>query len=77
MDAILADDDFKCIFFNENYRIPMRISLKFIPRSAIDNKPALVRVMAWHRRGDKPSSEPMLTQFTDAYMRQYGGDVLM
>ena len=28
MAAILADDKFKCIFFNENYRIPIRISLK-------------------------------------------------
>ena len=25
--------------------------------------------MAWHRKGNKPLSEPMLTQFTDAYMR--------
>ena len=29
--------------------------------------------MAWRRIGDKPLSEPMLTQFTDAYMRHYGG----
>ena len=42
MAAILADDNFKCIFFNENDRIPIRISLKFDPRSPIDNKPALV-----------------------------------
>ena len=26
--------------------------------------------MAWHRTGDKPLSEPMLNQFTDAYMRR-------
>ena len=69
MAAILADDNFKCIFLNENDRIPIRISLKYIPRSPIDNKPALVWVMAWHRTGDKPLSEPMPTQFTDAYMR--------
>ena len=25
--------------------------------------------MAWHRKGNKPLSEPMLTQFIDAYMR--------
>ena len=28
--------------------------------------------MAWHRIGDKPLSEPMLTRFFDAYMRHYG-----
>ena len=27
--------------------------------------------MAWRRIGDKPLSEPMLTQFTDAYMRHF------
>ena len=45
-----------------------RISIQ-IPRDLIDNKSVLVQVMAWHRTGDKPSPEPMLTQFTDAYMR--------
>ena len=61
MAAILADDNFKRIFVNENYRIPISFSLKFVPRSPIDNKPALVQVMAWRRRGDKPLPEPMLT----------------
>ena len=28
--------------------------------------------MAWHRIGDKPLSEPMLTRFVDAYMRHQG-----
>ena len=69
MAAILADDNFKCIFLYENDRIPIPISLKFIPSGPIDNKPALVQVMAWRRLGDKPLSEPMLTWFTDAYMR--------
>ena len=68
MADILADDNFGCIILNENERIPIRISLKFVPRSPIDNKPALVQVMAWHRTGGKPLPEPMLTQFTDAYM---------
>ena len=66
MAAILADDNFKCIFLNENDDIPIWISLKFVPR--IDDKPALVQVIAWRRTGDKPLPEPMLTQFTDAYM---------
>ena len=68
MAAILADDNFKCIFSTENDRILIHIALKFVPRSPIDNKPAMVEVMAWHQRGNKPIPEPMLTQFTDAYM---------
>ena len=66
MAVILADDNFKCIFFNENDRILIRISLKFVPRSPNDNKPALVEVMAWRQRGDKPLPELMLTQFPNA-----------
>ena len=69
MAAILADDIFTRIFLNGNGRIPIKISLKFVPKSPIDNKPALVQVMAWCRSGDKPLPEPMITQFTDAYMR--------
>ena len=41
----------------------------FVPKGLIDNKAALVQVMAWHRTGDKPLFEPMLARFTDAYMR--------
>ena len=69
MAAILADDILKCIFMNENNRIMIQISVKFVRRSPTDNKPALVKVMAWHRTGNKPLPEPMLTQFTDAYMQ--------
>ena len=69
MTAILADDNFKCIFLNEDDWIPIRISLKFVPRSAIDNKPALVQEMAWRRTGHMPVSELMLAQFIDAYVR--------
>ena len=69
MAAILADNIFKCIFVNENDTIPIQISLKFVPRSPIDNKPTLVQVMACCRIGDKPLPEPMMAQFTDTYMR--------
>ena len=68
MAAILADNIFKCIFLNENIRISIQISLKFVPNGLIDNKPALVQVMAWHQTGDKPLPEAMLTQFTGTYM---------
>ena len=69
MVTILADDNFKCIFLNENDKIPIRISLKCVTRSQIDNALVLVQVMAWRRTGDKSLPELMLTQFTDAYMR--------
>ena len=62
MAAMLADGIFKCILFNENDRIPIQISLKFVLRSPIDNKPALIRVMVWCRIGRKPLPEPMMTR---------------
>ena len=55
-----ADDTFKRIFFNENVRISMKISLKFVPKGPINNIPTLVQIMAWRRSGDKPLSEPMM-----------------
>ena len=60
---------FNCIFLNENDRILIQISLKYVPRNRINNKPALGQVMAWHQIGDKPLPEPMMTQSIDAYMR--------
>ena len=42
MAANLADDIFKCIFLNENDRIPIQIWLKFVPRTPIDDMPLLV-----------------------------------
>ena len=53
---------------NEKIFILIQISLKFVPKGPIDNKAALVQVMAWRRTDDKQLPEPMLTQFTDAYM---------
>ena len=41
--------------------------MKFAPKGLIENKSALVQVMAWRRTGSKPLSEPMLTQLTHAY----------
>ena len=69
MAANLADDIFNRIFLNENVWISIKISLKFVRKDPIDDKPALVQVMAWCRTGYKPLPEPMLALFTDAYMR--------
>ena len=70
-----AEDIFRCIFVHEKFYILIKISLKFVPKGPIDNNPPLVQLMAWHRIGNKPLSEPMLTRFIDAYM-QLGGDEL-
>ena len=40
------------------------ISMKLVSDGPIDSKSVLAQVMAWRRTGDKPLSEPMLTQFT-------------
>ena len=56
----IADDTFKRIFVNENIRILIEISLRFVPKCPIKNTPALVQIMAWRRPGDKPLSEPMM-----------------
>ena len=53
-------DIFKWIFLNENVWILIEISLKFVRRGPINNTPALVPIMAWHRLGVNPSSEPMM-----------------
>ena len=70
MVDILPDGIFKCIFFYEI--IPIQLSLKFVLKSPVDDKPALVMVIAWHRPGDKPLPEPMMAQLTDAYMPHLG-----
>ena len=56
------DDVIKCIFLNESIWISIEISLKLVPKGPINNIPALVQIMAWHRPGDKPLSEPMMVR---------------
>ena len=58
------DGIFKCIFLNENVWIPIKISMKFVPKGPIKNIPALVQIMAWRCPGDKPLSEPMMVSLT-------------
>ena len=65
----LAEDNFKCIFMNEKFCILIQILLKIVPNGLVDNQSALVHVMSWRRAGDKRLPEPLLTQFTDVYMR--------
>ena len=43
MDAISQTTfSSKCIFLNENALIPIKISLKFVPKGPINNIPALL-----------------------------------
>ena len=50
--------------------VVIEISLKFIPEGPIDNKSALVQVMAWHLLGAKALSEPVLTHIDDISRQQ-------
>ena len=71
-----ADDIFKRIFLNENVRISIQFSWKFVPKGLVDNKSALFQVMACRLFGDKPLSEPVLTQFTDTYAALAAGELI-
>ena len=64
-----ADVILKSILLYENYHILIKISLKCVPMYLIDNILALVQFMDWRRSSDKPSSESIMTWFTDAYIR--------
>ena len=54
----------------ENSCIFIRISPKYVSKAQTDNESALVWIMAWRLKRDKPLSEPTLTLFLGAYMRQ-------
>ena len=65
------------MFLYENCCILIQTWLKFAHRGSVNNKLALIQIMAWHRRGDKAPSESMMDTlrwryyvygFTDTYM---------
>ena len=66
--AILANDIFRWFSWIKIIELRLKFHLIF-SQGPINNMPALVNVMAWHRTGDKPLPEPMMTQVTDAYCR--------
>ena len=43
-------------------RFFIKTAVKFVPKGAINNILALVQVMAWRRKGDKPLSEPRMVR---------------
>ena len=53
---------FKRIFFNENFWILNKISLKNVPWVVIDDKSESDQVMAGYPTGDNPLTEVMLTK---------------
>ena len=55
-----ADDIFKTIFRNANCCIFIIFSLKFVPKGAINNRPALIQKIAWHQLEDKQLSKLMM-----------------
>ena len=64
----IFSSDIKHIFLREKFWIFIQISSRFIPNGGVYNKSTSVRVMA-RQFGAKPLTEPMMTHFTDAYMR--------
>ena len=64
LDVIL-----KRIFLNENVRISIKTSWKFVLKDQVNNVSALVQIMAWRRPGDQPLSEPMMFNLLTRYWR--------
>ena len=62
MDAISQTTFSNGFFFNENVWIPIKISLKFVPKGTNNYIPALVQIMAWRLPGDKPLSETTMVR---------------
>ena len=58
--AAIWQTAFSNIFSYENIWISPNISLKFVPKVWINNIPALVQMMAWHRTDNKSWSKPKL-----------------
>ena len=54
------DGTIRRIFLSENVLTSLQNPVKCVSTVRINNKPALVQIMAWRRPGDKPLSEPMM-----------------
>ena len=58
------------------HSIWFQISLKFVPKGPVDNKPALVQIMAWLANSRQAIVWKNADPVHDAYMRHWGGDEL-
>ena len=61
MDFISQTTLSNAVWWMKTFFISIRITLKIVPKGPVDNKAALVQLMAWSRTADKPLSKPMLT----------------
>ena len=68
------DDIFKWLFLDEIFWISIEIILRFVPRGPLNNIPTLIYIMAWCRSGDKPLSEPMMTQNASSDLNELTGN---
>ena len=59
MDNILQTA-FSSVFSPRKMFDSIKISLKFVPKGLVENKPTLAQMMAWCWSGDMPLSEPMM-----------------
>ena len=60
MDAIFQTTFSNGFSWMKMHEFRLKLTLKFLPKELINNIPALVQIMAWHRPGDKPLSEPIM-----------------
>ena len=67
--AAISQTIFSDAFSWMKLRILIQISLKCLSDGQIENIQAVVQIMAWRRRRDKPLSEPKLNRSTDVYLR--------
>ena len=65
-----ADHIFKRIYSMNKFRFFVTISLKFVSRVHIDDKSPFIQVISWHSICNKSHCQVMMTQFTNAYVRQ-------
>ena len=56
---------FKTHFLVWNIRISIQMPLQIVFKGLIDNKSALIQVMAWRRTGDMLLHEAMVTRFSE------------
>ena len=60
MDAISQTTFPSALSWMKTFKNPIKISPKFVPKSAINNIPPPIQIMAWRRPADEPLSEPMM-----------------
>ena len=72
LQTIISNEFSWMISFVFRFKFPWSLFI----RVHLTTKSVLIQVMAWRLTGDKPSLELMLTQFTDAYMRHWGGELM-